>query len=415
MDNLERLAKVGKTIKRYGLRKVITLVSGISWYIVPFLVWYEVYLIAGTSFFNPLLSIPGQLAMLGITMFFAFLFSSMLNYELKLMKKVEYLNALFEDPTDKEAEKRFKSECHRFIVPYLYFGRMTSQGIASVTAFSRVKLAQIIGLFSTLYFSYSVFTLFVANQQTIIKTATEVSKLLPDIQAQISFLIENHVYLTIILFLIGLPHGMMLFSKGYGRPRKFMRLLVTLEGFYSVSLRLGVAFALLISSPWYIRRKEKWLSYKPFIFPSSLHLTIQKAFHNVGRQPCKVTNWSYTIEDLHDVEELKALIKEDEYIHPVIKAFAVSADSREILDMLRDYSPSIYIGISKNKCAFLGSVRFDPDKGVRIGDFHFDKASLKEEFNNIADIEITEQRKLRTGLGIPEDLKGIVEKYEGKT
>lgn len=395
-------------IEKYGIRRILTAISAICCYSFSFLLWWKIYRITGSHFFVSSIAIPGQLGLIVLTVYAILFYNGTLGYESRLMKKVEHANEVFENPSDPSVEEEFRSECSKFIVPYLYVRRLATLGLPSFLV-GRLKITFfVVGMLGGLYVSYSTFTLILTNQSFIIQMFSPLASAFPLLQDFDEFVAHNLEFVLILTFFLGLSYSGLIdmIRRPYLKFGKRVVVISFLSYLYELHTRIAVVIASVVLLPLYSLKREKRLTYEPFVFPTQLPLIMQKAVHNVGRKKCYVSRWAYLVQDEKDIVTFQNFISQETDLPIFIRWPAISVDPGEAVDAIKHLEPELYLGIVSNECTILGRISFDIDKKVRRAELFFDKASLKKEFKLIADKEIDKQRELEPLL--PTTFKGDV-------
>jgi len=130
---VEKGAKyAAEAIKKFGLRKIFGALSHLSWFILPFIVWIQIYQYLGQSFFVVEWAVIGLFVLLIFFVFFALFSVQLTHLDKKLMRHIEHAKGVFNAPSDPKSEESFLKECHMFIIPYLHYSRMAISGVVGI-------------------------------------------------------------------------------------------------------------------------------------------------------------------------------------------------------------------------------------------------------------------------------------------
>jgi len=405
-----------EAVKRFGLRGVLKIVSTFSWFLLPFLIWIQIYRYLGKGYFLFFRGIPGLIISLVFIVILSLLFVNLNSLHERLMKHIEHAKDVFDNPADPKSEENFRTECHKFIVPYLYFPDVFLFGFSGVlreiSMLGKVFLRFLQILFN-LYLSYSVMVFLTTNKAYFNQIRAYVSSLVPvssELALFFQLFLENPIFLIALLFLLSLYSNFFVsyVRQGYSTySRVFWDFTCDLVSVYMRVILLG---ACALGLPWYIRKKINSLTYKPFTFPVNLPLLIQKSVWNIEGKNCKVTRWSYVLEHENDIEILKQMIYLQEDIPYIIRAFSLGAEPRRAVNLIKAAEPTLYLGTMNKRCVILGRVEYVPLERLFRAEFFFDNRYIREEFKSIAEIEIDEQKKLKPRL--PKHLVDVISKLK---
>jgi hypothetical protein len=412
-------------VKKFGVRGIFRIISLFSWYFLPFVVWIQIYRYFGQSFLAILQTIPSVVLLAPvlvllvlITGYTSLLCIRVISLDKKLMKRIESAKEVFDKPDDSQSEGRFRSECQKFIIPHLYLPSTALLGVSGAlqhfTFRTKVTLWIIQALF-TLYASYSIMVFLILNGTHLNQIYTQVESLFPNLSSLSSYVdlfLQNSLLSIVLLFILSLYYNPVVsfFRGGYVRYSG-ITIDVLLDSLSSLSRISNLAMQVVIM-PWDIRWRTNSLRYKPFTFPISLPLAIQKSVFNVEQKSPKVTKWSYLVSDERDIEALKEKIHNQKDIPLIIRFFVRQVNAHEALEHIKKVQPILYLGTVDKRCCILGKVSYDPHEGIYHSQFFFDNSYEKEQFKSIAEIEINEQKKLKPQL--PIDLVHIVSSLNGE-
>lgn len=394
-----------EVIKKFGFRGILQIISIVSWFFLPFVVWFQVYIHFGQGYFVSTFAIPGLFLILFYAIIIVSFCMKTIGLDGKLMRHIEHARNVFDNPADPDSEYNFRRECNKFVVPYLYFPRMFLHGfvgvIGAIGIFRRV-LIRILQILFHFYASYSIMVFLVINQQYFNKIWAQVSPVFPyshEITIAIHTFLVSPILAVTLLFLLSLYSHVVIscVREGYARYSEVFWDVV--YDSFSIYTRLfSILGVLLLGLPSYIKRKRSSLEYEPFTFPMSLPLIIQKSVWDIENVDCNVTKWSYIIENEKDIETLKMMIYEQEEIPSFIRYIALRADPRRALNVISKVKPVIYLGIINKRCSVLARINYDPNEKMFRGTILFDNRHVKDYFKSIAEIEIAEQKKLKQQL-----------------
>jgi hypothetical protein len=399
---LEQAQAFGKLVKKIGLRRFLILVAFVCWFLIPFLIWYQLYLWIGQNFLLFDWAFLGVVVILAFTMVIAYWRVKLILFREKMVKHVEHAKQMFADPANPTSEENFRRECGKFIVPYLHFPHVFVLGFANMIR--KGRLAKKIGLrvfqlFLHFFISY-LFVVFLISIQSNLNRASTlfVSALtyFPSINNIFVILLHN-----LILVIIASAFVSSCFSIEANREVVPFPNYVfdVFYDYFSIFNRLVILGATLISSPWEIRENMSTLTYSPFTFqPTTVTEIIQKAVDNIEQTECQVTVWKHEVKSASDVIDLKNMISETVAMPSNVKSFCLAASDEEILKTINNSRPILYLGIIDKRCSIVGRVIYDKTVRIYRGTFTFDNKYVKNMFKSIADIQIKTQEKLSSKL-----------------
>lgn len=403
--------------KQFGVRRPLKVISIISWFSIPFLIWLGIYRFLGQEYF-----VSSWLTMLGIGFLAAFILPlslvivNLFVLENRLMGHIEHAKDVFSSPDDPDSEKKFRLECHKFIVPYLYLPRLFLSGISAFFGKGirlREKIIQrVVEVIATFWLSYSVMVFLIYNQNYLRQVYFHVAPYIPGLSQFAGFFVHNLIFLIAVVFLLSLYSDPVLQTvrKPYMGFSKAMSARNYSINLVSVSSRVLSLVSIAISMPWYIKRREKSLKYAPFIHSIDLPLIIEKAVYDIKGKRCSTSKWSYVIKDEKDIEILKKTVLQREEIPSLVRFIIERAAPDVTLGIVRIAEPTLFLGTIDEKCAILGRMEYNPDERIHEIKFFFDNRHLKSRFKSIVDTEIKEQERLKERL--PTDLKEIISKLK---
>jgi hypothetical protein len=369
----------------------------------------------GKSIFVTNWAIIGLLLTAILVAWMAFIVIQMVRFKGKLFKHVENAKRLFNNPTDQEAEIKFRNECHKSIIPYLYSSHLIQFGIGNlftVKSISRKIITTTIQLLITLYISYSLFVLLIKNSTLLSQISVTIFPHIPyyyEIQPIFLFAIQNLVATTILLFLISLYFYSNLIrqvSLSIGNAAQGL----IVDPLSLLSRAVGVG-SILLPLPWIISNMQNSSNIVPFTLSSNnLVETIQKAVQNITQKDCNVIKFSYEIENEKDIDSLKYIISKENNVPSLIKIVCLNADPKKALKRICEAQPLLYLGLIDNRCAIMCSIEYDAKRKVYKAFLTFDSVYLKTEFQSIVKNVISEQKTLKRDL--PKDIEELIKKLK---
>ena len=409
-------------IKQYEtLMTLGRLVPEISWFILPFLIWIEIYWLLGQSFFILLSFWPliifisiGILVVIASMISFWWITIRLWGLEFRLMKQVESVKDVFNKPADPDLEKKLWIDCEKFLLPYIYYPGFFLSGYPRL--FYGHKKARIFSyLFSTTLFllaSYWIVTFLINNQNYLSDVYSQISHYIPIEISQIGgFLVHNPPFLILSLIILSFWHDRIIKDTVKGRI-KFSRLPFTSHGFdilFSVSHRVIKFFNLVTTLFWRIKREEKSLKYEPFIFYTDIPSIIKKSFYAVEREECKVSVLKYPVVDEKSINKLRQMILESRDLSFFIKFPTPWARPDEILNKVKDMEPTIFLGTVKDRCVVFGKLEHDSIEHIWVLNLFFANKHVRKVFKSTANSLISDGRKSIKASG--DVLKNISESH----
>lgn len=402
-----------KAVKKFGFRGILDIISLASWFLLPFVIWLQIYNHIGQGYFILILAAPALVLIIPCFVYFIIQFGRILNLDRKLMRHVEHAKEVFDDPADSNTEQNFRQECNKFILPYLYYPKMVIFGISNLMPTKlNIRGRVIVRLLSAIivvYTSYAMFVFIITNQSYFNHIWTFLAPVVP-YSHEITFagrtFLQNPMVAISLLFLLSLySHSAISYVRKGIVTYSAIFWDVVLDVF-SIFLRLLNAIVLLSIVPFLLKRKGYSLKYEPFTFPTKLPLVIQKSVWNIERVICNVTEWSRVVSNEKDIEELKMMIAERKEIPSLIRFLALKANPRKILNLVGERNPTLYLGTIDKRCSVLARVEYDQDERMFRAMLVFDNQHVRDEFKSIAEIEIGEQKKIKEQL--PTSLKGAM-------
>lgn len=221
---------------------------------------------------------------------------------------------------------------------------------------------------------------------------------------------QNPIPSTALVFLISLFSNISIFPARRGYTTYSAIIVDVAYDSFSIFNRMLVFTTYVANLPGQIERRSKALHYEPFTFPTSLPLIIQKSIRNIENKECNVTQWSYLVNDVKDIEALKNIIYMQKDIPIIVRTMCRGADARTALKVISESRPILYLGTIDNRCAVVGRIEWDSYKKLFRGQFFFDNQHVRNEFKSIAEVEISEQKKLKQQ--IPSNLIDLIKKLE---
>lgn len=395
MDKVFEYTK--KVVEKFGVVGVLKIISWFFWFFLPFIVWVCIYRVFGQSYFVAAWAIPGIVVILAYIAITSLILVQVVRLDKKLMKHVEYTKSLFDKPDDPEAERNFRQECNKFIVPYLHYFPMVRFSLAGVLG--DFKILHLVAIPLQAYLSYSVMVFFVINKSFFMHLGTIVSSNVPYLET-INFalqpLIQNLPLLAALVFILSL-YALISMIRGLHISR-LGAIIETASNVFFFLRQILLPATFLISSPWTIQKRNRTLYFKPFTFPTQLPLIIQTSIRNIENKDCNVTKWSYLVKDEEDINILKRVISEQKDIPGLIKTLCQATNVQDALKSIDEIRPTLFLGTIDNRCAVAGRIEYDPEKKIFIAGFSFDNQYVKDAFRSIAEIQIQEQKKLKGEL-----------------
>lgn len=401
-------------IREFGIRKLFEAVTKVCWFLSPLVLWWKIYRLFPDSFTMSEVVYPGLVLFIVFSFIIVLQIIGAIRYEGKVAKKIEHAKEVFENPSDQRKEESFRRECSRFMVPYLYAGRVSSVGFPGFFAQGLQSISFLAGALLGTYASFSAFALIITNRSCIVQAFSWLLPLFPLLKDVIVFSSSNLDLLLVAILILRFfydPMIRMLISRHLrgGRTALFISCLFEL---FHLHVRIAMLIGLAAASPYYLSKRERTLVFEPFVFPTTLHLVMQKAFHSVGRKPCYVSRFCHPIQSVGDIISLQKSIWQDKDLPLFVRVPANLADPEQALEYIRQCEPELHLGMVGNDCAILGEVYFDLGQKVRKAEFLFDKASLKKEFKLTAEKEMDQQRRVKLSLSLPDRIEKIIRKLD---
>jgi hypothetical protein len=402
-----------EALKRFGIRGIIRIVARISWFILPFAIWVQLYSYLGQTYYVAILLIPMVAFMVFYVVFLSLMFIQTTQLYKKLMEHISSAKRLFDNPQDIKSEKNFREECSKLIAPYLYYTHMSALVFAEFPRAFGVKGRAIIRFFQifvTFYFGYLIIVIFENNQLFFKQFWNDVSPSIPYLTEANSVLapfFQNPIPSTVLIFLISLLFTGVIPRRGYMSYSLFAWEII--NDSFSLVGRIMYLATSLIELRWYIEKRSKTLEYAPFTFPNSLPLILQNSVMNIENRECRVTRWSYMVKGTGDINALKQVIIAQNDIPLLVKFFCANAQPEDALKKITEAKPVLCVGIIDDKCGIVCKIEFDAYERIFRGEFIFDNRHVKEEFESIARIEINKQKELKGQL--PPNVMEIISKF----
>jgi len=403
------LLKILEIAKRYGARKIATMLSSIAWFVLPSLSWNLVRSQIGNAYFL----IPYAVIGFGLAIF-TLLFESAQSYyyytyEFNLMKRVEYARSIFNDPSNPENERNYLVECRRFILPCVYQLPVLLSSFRG--AVSRFFPFGVFGVVLRGYCSYSIFTVVIAYRIQITDMTRMLISNMPYSEHVVGVLIRTlqqyQLHSLVLVLLLSVS------SDWTIRRRRLLRKMTPVlfaSSVFDLMDRGEVLVDRLLRDLILIPKLKNQMSYKPFVDPQTLPNVVQRAVQNIEGASCNVSKWSQDHVDIQFADEVKKLFREDRKIPVFLRIACLLATSEGILADMRLMQPFLYLGTIDNRCLFLGLVWYNPSDRTRQATLRFDNSYIKEEFRLIMGKQIEKRRELESVL--PSSLEEIAKRME---
>lgn len=403
------IPEILRIIKEIGLQRILKIVSNISGFCLPFILWIVIFQLVGRTFFIIEFAVLGILYTVFGATILLFQLHNISSYPFQTMKQIEHAKNIFDNPADSTNEEKYIAECERFIFPYLYRTPLLSSGL---NAFIQTRIWKLILIeLPILYIAYSIMTLLVFYQNSI--------------NAIYSLLISNFYVLQpisqliptttqdwiILLFVFWIGS---LYMDLYIRSRILKNRLALIPSYCFHQLNIQFRIILLIhyvlNIPITIRKHRLVCQYLPFVDPQSLPTIVQRAVENVEGKSCNMTMWIKEVREEKDIESLKNMLLKDPKVTRIQKFFVRQCKPKDALSRIMLAQPVLYLGTEDNRCVFLGEISYNLQERVRVATFYFSTIYIKREFKLILQKEIEKQRELQNKLPIP--LEKIIESIE---
>lgn len=406
------ILKVAGVIKDYGINKAFKAISFIGWFVFPFAFWFLVYQHFGPTFLtdNTILTISAIACIIYlITLLMVMIPTSfqIVRLDTNMMKNVETVKQVFEDPTNQEAEDRLETELSKFIIPYLHYSHTLTSGFFNMSASLSLPkriLLRIFQIFLSSYLSYSLLSFIVRNRQVIDNIILTISQnnlfsgFFEQINPFLQIFIQNPIPSTILAFILTLFFiGMV--------TRKVAAIDENLYEPFSIINKFAISISVLAVLPKLGTRKRRY-SLKPFTFWTELPLLMKKCVKNITKEECEITQLSYNFKTIDDVKILKRQILNQEDIPKIIRFICQKADCEQALQRITKSEPTLYFATNESKCVVLGRIEYDDEEKVYSAKFTFENEHLKKEFKDISENQRKEQKRLKTQL--PKELSQLL-------
>jgi hypothetical protein len=400
---LEQAYKYGKKLYRIlGWRGLFGIITTLSWFFFPFLLWYQLYLWVGQSF--PLfgwafLGIVVVLVSIALSSFFSV---KLILLRTKMAKHVENAKRMFDDPANPTSEENFHRECGKFIIPYLHYPHVYVLGFAGSVKRQQLWSKIVIRSFQLfLHFFPSYLTIvFLINSQSNLNQASvlfsSILRWSPQLLGMLTVLHQNLILLVVTSFFFSSYFSIQITRVFSPFPGYVFDVITDC---FSVFNRLTFLGTLVVSSPWVIRERTSTLVFSPFTFqPMTVKEVMQRSVENIEQTECQVTVWQYEVNNTSDVRDLKRMIFESTDIPSLVRDFCLEASDEEMLKTVNESKPVLYLGTIDKRCSIIGRVIYDAKARIYRATFAFDNHYVRDMFRSIAKIQIETQKKLSSKL-----------------
>lgn len=379
--------------ERRGKIGVLEIVSKFSSFIVPFLFWFQIYLLFTEESF-----VFSWVVFLGLVVFSFLLLPALyiqlrlLRFPRKLMEKIELAKCVFNDQTNTESEGKFEGEADRFGVPYVYF-----KFLFFSAAYTRGKLLNLLLVIVTLaletWCSYAIATLLVINKNSILSILSFCPL---EVVQFFNFLIPQYLlHLITLFYCLSLVRALDPINRQIGRLSKFIFSGRVFMQLFSLSGSIRELCGWILSGLHTLRWRRFTLRIIPFIKTISVSSIIEKSVRNVKGNSCKFLQRTYQVVDDEDIETIKEIIMDQRELPFIMRLSLKSVKPSDVLDVIKVMHPLFYLCVIGNKCAVVGEVRYVPSEKAYVAYFDFDSKYVKEEFESIMNKEIEKQRELK--------------------
>jgi len=400
-------------IKEYGVKKSISILSRISWYLSPIILWW--YILLEREFYliqNYWVIVPGLIFLLVLAFWLVVLFFKLINYDERIRINVNQANETFNNPDDNEAEEIFRKECDQFVIPYVYL--VDAARTSVIHALNKLGLKRCV--FESLVNAYTTFSVFMFAYKYKLKILNIILSFLDYIKCSkyVVSIFTSHFNITLfIMFSLSILELSSLKIIEYTYKDNNVNLICVIwsalnEWLFPFPTRFMIV-PLIINFPFKYVIDSRRVICEPFNLSTEVPLLIQQCAKIIGLD-IRITKLEYSIIDIDDIETLKLFYKRDKNTSYLFKAYIQLLNAENAMGLLSKLDPEFWLGITEKECIFHGTVLFEPSKGIRNGRFFFNNAYLQNEFEIITNKYLSELREMKDPL--PRNARDFISKID---
>jgi len=381
--------------KQYGVKRVLNIVSGVSFFLLAFVFWAEVFVLlcptflSLQSFSSDFVFAVGTIALIA-TIAVSCATSPLLGGFTQLfMRKME--NASADVELSKSIAKAYD------IIPVLdLIGRSTlrRKHLIGVLVFYALDISA----------TFSLLALLATYGKGLISTLVLAWEILAQTFRLPSQPINGLTFLLLSLTVLSLYF----WARFYSVETRFLKAnkMITLWFRFnalvgclvSSILRLGLFSGYIAQLAYSLSSSRLYFArYMPFLISSNIELIVQKSFNNVQGKHIGITKYECSIGDEKELSTLTVSAKEffgSTRRGQIVTGSFDRVKSIEVANILKQEEGKVYTGFIEKQCVFCGSVYFGTSQKARAASFFFRNKFVMEEFQAIVQKQIEDARRL---------------------